>query len=198
MGIGAALYSVAYKENIKHILSGQSFRTEGIRPIAWAYFNGDHLRAIQKRFGRVYTLEGNIDSAKYYFEEAAKLPNTFPQVYLNLIAIYNTVHDTSGLLYCYSHLAKIDSNNQTHLQKYYQLQMTQANYNEALKAVTESYSRTPDSPPVLVALGDTYAKLGKNDSAALFYLKAYDINGDSNLRKIADELMKSESSSKSS
>jgi hypothetical protein len=53
VGIGAALYSVAYKENIKHILFGQSFRTEGIRPIAWAYFDGDHLRAIQKRFGSV-------------------------------------------------------------------------------------------------------------------------------------------------
>lgn len=51
VGIGAALFSVAYKENIKTILYGQSFRTEGIRPIAWAYFDGDHLRAIHKKFG---------------------------------------------------------------------------------------------------------------------------------------------------
>lgn len=53
VGIGAALYSTAYKEGIKHILFGQSFRTEGIRPIAWAYFDGDHLRAVQKKFGAV-------------------------------------------------------------------------------------------------------------------------------------------------
>lgn len=53
VGIGAALYSTAYKEGVKHILFGQSFRTEGIRPIAWAYFDGDHLRAVQKNFGSV-------------------------------------------------------------------------------------------------------------------------------------------------
>lgn len=52
VGIGASLYGVAYKEGIKHILFGQSFRTEGIRPIAWAYFDGDHLRAIHKQFGK--------------------------------------------------------------------------------------------------------------------------------------------------
>lgn len=51
VGIGASLYSVAYKEGVKTILYGQSFRTEGIRPIAWAYFDGDHLRAVHKKFG---------------------------------------------------------------------------------------------------------------------------------------------------
>jgi hypothetical protein len=65
VGIGAALYSVAYKENIKHILFGQSFRTEGIRPIAWAYFDGDHLRAIQKQFGRVALRKWKPSDAGY-------------------------------------------------------------------------------------------------------------------------------------
>ncbi len=51
VGIGASLYGVAYKEGIKNILFAQSFRTEGIRPIAWAYFDGDHLRAVHKKFG---------------------------------------------------------------------------------------------------------------------------------------------------
>lgn len=51
VGIGAALYSVAYKEKVKHILFGQSFRTEGIRPIAWAYFDGDYLRHINRLYG---------------------------------------------------------------------------------------------------------------------------------------------------
>lgn len=53
LGIGATLYSVAYKEKIKTILYGQSFRTEGIRPIAWAYFDGDLLRSQHKKFGTV-------------------------------------------------------------------------------------------------------------------------------------------------
>lgn len=52
VGIGAALYGVAYKENIKTIFYGQSFRTEGIRPISWAYFDGDLLRALHKKFGQ--------------------------------------------------------------------------------------------------------------------------------------------------
>src|SRR5688572_25441530 len=52
VGIGASLYGVAYKEGVKNILFGQSFRTEGIRPIAWAYFDGDHLRAVHKQFGK--------------------------------------------------------------------------------------------------------------------------------------------------
>lgn len=51
IGIGAALYGVAYKEKIKHIFYGQSFRTEGIRPLAWAYFDGDLLRSLHKKFG---------------------------------------------------------------------------------------------------------------------------------------------------
>ncbi len=53
VGIGASLYGVAAKEGIKHILFGQSFRTEGLKPLCWAYFDGDYLRAIHKRFGRV-------------------------------------------------------------------------------------------------------------------------------------------------
>lgn len=52
VGIGASLYGVAYKEGIKHILFGQSFRTEGIRPLAWAYFDGDHLRAVHRKLGK--------------------------------------------------------------------------------------------------------------------------------------------------
>ena len=52
VGIGASLYGVAYKEKVKHILFGQSFRTEGIRPLVWAYFDGDHLRAVHKLFGK--------------------------------------------------------------------------------------------------------------------------------------------------
>jgi N-acetyl sugar amidotransferase len=53
IGIASSLYSVAYKENIKYILIGQSFRTEGIKPLSWAYFDGDYLRSVQKQLGLV-------------------------------------------------------------------------------------------------------------------------------------------------
>lgn len=66
VGIGASLYGVAYKENVKTILYGQSYRTEGIRPIAWAYFDGDHLRALHKRFGKHPLKHWKPDSPGYH------------------------------------------------------------------------------------------------------------------------------------
>lgn len=53
IGIAASLYSVAYEEGIKCILIGQSFRTEGIKPLSWSYFDGDYLRNVHSMFGRV-------------------------------------------------------------------------------------------------------------------------------------------------
>jgi hypothetical protein len=51
LGLAAALYGVASKEGIRHILIGQSFRTEGIKPLSWSYFDGDYLRNVHARFG---------------------------------------------------------------------------------------------------------------------------------------------------
>ncbi len=53
VGIASSLFGVANKENVKYILFGQSFRTEGIKPILWTYFDGDYLRGVQKIFGTV-------------------------------------------------------------------------------------------------------------------------------------------------
>ena len=53
IGIAASLYGVAYREKIKTILIGQSFRTEGVKPLSWSYFDGDYLRNVQKKFGTV-------------------------------------------------------------------------------------------------------------------------------------------------
>ena len=52
IGIGAVLYGVAYKERIKNILYAQSYKVEGIRPIIWAYFDGDFIRALHRKFGK--------------------------------------------------------------------------------------------------------------------------------------------------
>lgn len=51
LGIAGALYSVAYKEGIKNIVIGQSFRTEGIAPLSWNYLDGKYLKSIHKEFG---------------------------------------------------------------------------------------------------------------------------------------------------
>ena len=53
IGIAASLYGVSFKYNIKHILLAQSFRTEGIKPLEWSYFDGDYLKNVHNIFGSV-------------------------------------------------------------------------------------------------------------------------------------------------
>ena len=51
LGIAATLYSIAYKEKIKTVLIGNSFRTEGIMPLTWSYMDGSYLKSIHNQFG---------------------------------------------------------------------------------------------------------------------------------------------------
>jgi len=53
IAILAALYGVAAKENIRFIMIGNSFRTEGISPLVWSYINPMYLKTIMDRFGTV-------------------------------------------------------------------------------------------------------------------------------------------------
>jgi hypothetical protein len=53
LGIATALYGVAAKENVRHIIIGQSFRTEGIAPLSWNFLDGKYLKAVHKQFGTV-------------------------------------------------------------------------------------------------------------------------------------------------
>jgi N-acetyl sugar amidotransferase len=53
IGIATALYGVAAKENIKYIIIGQSFRTEGIAPLSWNYLDGKYLKSVHKQFGAI-------------------------------------------------------------------------------------------------------------------------------------------------
>lgn len=53
VGIAAALYGVATKENVKYIIIGQSFRTEGIAPLSWNYLDGKYLKSVHNKYGQV-------------------------------------------------------------------------------------------------------------------------------------------------
>ncbi|WP_262490078.1 N-acetyl sugar amidotransferase [Hymenobacter glacialis] len=53
LGIATALYGVAAKEGVQHLVIGQSFRTEGIAPLSWNFLDGKYLRAVHKQFGTV-------------------------------------------------------------------------------------------------------------------------------------------------
>ncbi len=67
IGIASSLYMMAYKENVQHILIGQSFRTEGIKPLSWAYFDGDYLRNVQKQFGTIQLRPWKPDDPGFNF-----------------------------------------------------------------------------------------------------------------------------------
>ena len=51
----AATYSLCNKYNIKYILNGSNFATEGILPQSWGYNAKDvkHLKAIHKQYGKI-------------------------------------------------------------------------------------------------------------------------------------------------
>jgi len=49
--ITSVLYKVAYKEKIKFLIGGHSFRTEGTTPLTWTFQDGKYVKSIQKRFG---------------------------------------------------------------------------------------------------------------------------------------------------
>ena len=53
LGIATALYGVAAKEGLQHMVIGQSFRTEGIAPLSWNFLDGRYLRAVHKQYGTV-------------------------------------------------------------------------------------------------------------------------------------------------
>ncbi|HAP68769.1 MAG TPA: hypothetical protein DCR04_03440 [Flavobacteriales bacterium] len=53
IGIASSLYGVAARENIKYVIIGQSFRTEGVKPLSWSFFDGDYLRNVQHELGTI-------------------------------------------------------------------------------------------------------------------------------------------------
>ena len=53
LGIAASLYAAAVKHNVKSVIIGQSFRTEGIAPLEWNFLDGKYLKSVHKRFGKI-------------------------------------------------------------------------------------------------------------------------------------------------
>jgi len=65
VGIAASCYGVAHKEGIKHLLYGQSFRTEGIKPLSWAYMVGDYVNDVQQKFGTIKLRPWKANEPRY-------------------------------------------------------------------------------------------------------------------------------------
>jgi N-acetyl sugar amidotransferase len=51
IGLTTTLYMAAQKYKVKYILNGHNFRTEGVNPIGWFYFDGKYIADIHRKFG---------------------------------------------------------------------------------------------------------------------------------------------------
>jgi N-acetyl sugar amidotransferase len=51
IGLTSTLYLAAEKHDVKYIIEGHSFRTEGIAPLGWIYMDGKLIESVHDRFG---------------------------------------------------------------------------------------------------------------------------------------------------
>jgi N-acetyl sugar amidotransferase len=71
--IFSVLYSEASKNNIKYIIQGHSFRTEGTTPLSWTYMDGRYVKDIHKKFGTMrLTSFPNMTLFKYIYYSLIK------------------------------------------------------------------------------------------------------------------------------
>lgn len=53
IGLTSTLYMACEKYKIKYILIGHTFRTEGMAPLGWFYFDGKYIASIHQKFGKL-------------------------------------------------------------------------------------------------------------------------------------------------
>jgi N-acetyl sugar amidotransferase len=53
LALAETLYRAAWRHGIRYILEGHSFVTEGVTPLGRNYFDGQYIRSIHRRFGRL-------------------------------------------------------------------------------------------------------------------------------------------------
>lgn len=53
LALAETMYRAAYKYGVKYVLEGHSFIAEGITPVGRNYFDGQYIRSIHRKFGRL-------------------------------------------------------------------------------------------------------------------------------------------------
>ncbi len=53
VAIHSVLHKYAVEEDIKYILNGHSFRTEGVTPRSWSYIEGKYIESVHRLFGKI-------------------------------------------------------------------------------------------------------------------------------------------------
>lgn len=71
--IFSVLFDEAARYNVKYIVHGHSFRTEGTTPITWTYMDGKYIQDIQKKFGKMKLKSfPNMTMRKYLYYSFVK------------------------------------------------------------------------------------------------------------------------------
>jgi len=76
LAIRALLYNTANQINVKYIITGSNFRTEGGSPQSWTYMDGKYIESVQKNFGsmKIKTFP-NISFYKQFYYNIIKKIN---------------------------------------------------------------------------------------------------------------------------
>ena len=71
--IFSVLFAEAARYNVKYIVHGHSFRTEGTTPLTWTYMDGKYVADMQKKFGK-HRLKSfpNMSMVKYAYYSLVK------------------------------------------------------------------------------------------------------------------------------
>lgn len=71
--IFSVLFDEAARYNVKYIVHGHSFRTEGTTPITWTYMDGKYIHDVQRRFGKVKLKSfPNMSMSRYVYYSLIK------------------------------------------------------------------------------------------------------------------------------
>jgi N-acetyl sugar amidotransferase len=71
--IFSVLFDEAARYNVKYIVHGHSFRTEGTTPITWTYMDGKYIQDVQKTFGKLKLKSfPNMSMSRYVYYSLIK------------------------------------------------------------------------------------------------------------------------------
>jgi len=85
LAIKAVLYKIANRENIKYILRGNDFRSEGTQPREWTYGDGKQLNYIHKKFGvsNLHSFPNYNLADLLYFSLIKGIKSIYPYYYID-------------------------------------------------------------------------------------------------------------------
>lgn len=93
LGIFTSLFGIANKENIPFILTGHSFRTEGIAPLSWSYVEWKYLNSVLKQHGTINLRKWRPNDPGYnlnlyhifYYSVLRRIKVITPMFYVNYV-----------------------------------------------------------------------------------------------------------------